>query len=161
MASIEKSIVQKEIAEEFPKDLVVVALVLLNVALIALDLYTHPHQGVADLEKRQMLETVIGDLVKHLGNYGFSSCLAISAVFMKKGFDFVKKASKEINAKFVMRIIATITLLNITVESFSSQHGNNQFVGDVSLGFLGAFLGTLSAVIVFNRLGAKRATNLL
>lgn len=139
----------------------VIALVLLNVGLIALDFYTHPHSGLADLPRRKQLEAAIGVLANYIGNYGFSSCLAMSAVFVKHGFDLVMSVKKEISPKFMMRLIAAVTLLNLTIESFSSAHGNGQFYGDVSFGFLGGLIGTLSAAITLNRLRAKENASLL
>lgn len=136
-----------------PADIAVVALVLLNISLILLDIYSHPHQGLADLEKRKMLESIIGDLAKYIGNYGFSSCLATAAVFAKYSFDSILQLKKEISLKFLMRLIALTSLLNVVMESFSP---NNQLTGDISFGVAGAFGGTLSAALLIRRLRAKR-----
>ncbi len=136
-----------------PADIAVAALILLNISLILLDLYSHPHQGLADPERRKILELVIGDLAKYIGNYGFSSCLATAAVFAKHSFDLITQFKKEISPKFLMRLVALISVLNVAIESFTP---NNQFTGDVSLGFAGAIGGTLSAALLIRRAKARK-----
>ncbi len=139
--------------QQLPKDLAVAAIVLLNVGLIILDFYTHPHQGLADMERRKNLEEVVGFLAKHIGNYGYSSCLATAAVFVKYGFDSMVQTTKEISAKYLMRIIALITVLNATIETFGV---NGELIGDTTAGFIGATGGALSAYLLIKRVKAKR-----
>jgi len=119
--------------------------------IFLVDYYSHPHQGVADLKRRQILLDMVGPITKYLGNYGFSAALAITAVFTKHIFQKVfhlEIAQKIIKHGFLFSISLIITF-NALIETYS---GNNELIGDFFMGLFAiviVVLATESAVKSF------------
>lgn len=128
-------------------------LVILTAALSILDLSFHQHGGVSDPERRKMLTDLLGPLgwlVKHLGNYGFSSALAISAVFAKNIVgSFVKgELGEKILHKGLILSAASLLTLNALIETFPQ---NGQLVGDITVGAIGVILSTVGAELAIQK----------
>jgi hypothetical protein len=137
---------------------VVLALSLIfTVGLAALDLYSHPHQGMADLERRKFLFDHIGQIAKHLGNFTFTAAASISAVFMKHLGEFLTehKVAQKLARVSSLSISAGILAVNALVEVFPD---NNDLIGDLSMVAVAFILGKLStelAVARFKQAEAK------
>lgn len=129
---------------------ITVPLVILTVAITLLDLYSHPHAGLADLERRQALENLIGSITNHLGNFGISASLAITTVFAKNLFDqvFHSEIAKKITKLGYTLSLSSILTLNALIESFP---GNNELIGDTSMGILGVAIATIATNLAINR----------
>lgn len=137
---------------------VVLALSLIfTVGFAALDLYSHPHQGMADLERRKFLFDHIGQIAKHLGNFTFTAAASISAVFIKHLGEFLTehKVAQKLARASSLSISAGILAVNALVEVFPD---NNDLIGDLSMVAVTFILGKLStelAVARFKQAEAK------
>lgn len=140
------------------EDLLILGVVLLNFAIIALDFYSHPHAGVADLERRQQLTQAIGFLANHIGNYGFSASLATIAVLTKHTLATFseKPVWKNLTHRSHQWLLASIFALNIAIETISNVN-NTQAVGDISAGFIGIILGAAATELSVYRLKKGRS----
>lgn len=130
---------------------VVLALSLIfTVGLAALDLYSHPHQGMADLERRRFLLDHIGQIAKHLGNFTFTAAASISAVFIKHLGEFLTehKAAQKLARAGSLSISAGILAVNALVEVFPH---NNDLIGDLSMVAVAFILGKLSTELAVAR----------
>lgn len=109
-----------------------VVLVLLTVAIAMLDFYSHPNGGLADLERRKMLQEALGPFVRHMGNFGFSAAGGIVAVFGKEIANTLSRNNekiKKISKKTFMTVIASILTLNALFETFPhNKEGFNDFL---------------------------------
>lgn len=133
-------------------------LVILTVALSIIDLSFHPHSGVSDPERRKMLTDLLGPLgwlVKHLGNYGFSSALAISAVFAKNIVgSFVKgELGEKVLHKGLILSAASLLTLNALIETFPQ---NGQLLGDITVGAIGVILSTVGTELAIRKFKKAR-----
>lgn len=127
-----------------------VVLVLLVATLSLMDVYSHPYNGVADLERRKMLEGLIGSLADHIGNFSISSSLAITSVFIKNMFDEIfhsEIAKKIIKAGYTFSLSLILTL-NALIESFP---GNNEAIPDFLMGAFAVALSVPAAQGTINK----------
>ncbi len=154
-------IIQPQVKEKAPtknqekKQLdLTVPLILLTVTLSVLDFYSHPHGGLADLERRQALEKFIGFLADYIGNYGFSAALTTVAAIARNFSDLVFKSdiAKTMIKRGYQISLASIITLNALVEGFSN---NNQFWGDVTMGTLGVFITSTAIQLLMNKFNQK------
>jgi uncharacterized PurR-regulated membrane protein YhhQ (DUF165 family) len=130
------------------------ALVLLVAAISFLDLYSHPNSGLADLEKRKALESLIGNLTNHIGNFGISASFAIASVFIKNLFNEVfhsKIAKKIIKAGYTLSISSILTL-NALIESFPE---NNEAIPDFLMGAFAVALAIPATQLAINKFKKK------
>lgn len=128
-------------------------LVILTVALSLIDLSFHPHSGVSDPERRKMVIDLLGPLgllAKHLGNYGFSSSLAISAVFAKNivGSFIRGELGEKILHKGLILSAASLLTLNAIIETFPK---NNELFGDIAVGTIGVLLSTVATELAVRK----------
>lgn len=139
------------------EDIAIVALVLFNLGIIALDFYSHPHAGVADLERRRQLTEAIGVLANHIGNYGFSSCLAMGAVLTKHTLYTISEhpVATWLTKRSFQLLLASILALNGAIETVMNM-SNQQAFGDVGAAFTGVLLGAVSAELAIHRLKKSR-----
>ena len=124
---------------------------ILTVGFVALDIYSHPHQGVADLERRKFLFEHLGQIAKHLGNFSFTAAASISAVFMKHISEFLTNNTivRKLARAGSISVAAGTLALNGLVEVF--RH-NNDLVGDLSMAGLAFIVSTLYAELAISRL---------
>lgn len=117
-----------------------VLLVLLTAAISFADFYSHPNSGVADLERRQILINSIGPIANHLGNFGFSATLAISAVFIKNIFQetFHSEIMQKITKHGFLFFTASILTLNALIETTPQ---TREALPDFAMGAFGVALG--------------------
>lgn len=129
---------------------ITIPLVVLTAAISLLDLYSHPNGGLADLERRQALENLIGSITNHLGNFGISASLAITTVFAKNLFNqiFHAEIAKKITKFGYTLTLSSIITLNALIESFP---GNNELIGDTSMGILGVAMATIATNLAINK----------
>lgn len=114
-----------------------VLLVLLTVGIALLDFYSHPNGGLADQERRKMLQDALGPFVRHIGNYGFSAAGGIVAVFGKEIANSLASGNekmKNITKKTFMTFIASILAINALFEAFPK---NPEGLNDFLVGALG------------------------
>ena len=127
-----------------------ILLVALVTTISMLDFYSHPNGGLADIEKRRMLEQVMGPIVDHIGNFGISAGLAITAVFIKNLFDsvFHSEIAQKIS-KTGLKISASLVIaINALVESFPQ---NNEAIPDFSMGLLAVALTIPATQLAINK----------
>jgi len=127
-----------------------VLLVALVVTISMLDFYSHPNGGLADLEKRKMIEQIIGPIVDHIGNFGISAGLAITAVFAKNLFDsvFHSEIAKKISKAGLKLSASMVIAINALIESFPK---NNEAIPDFSMGLLAVALAIPTTQLVINK----------
>lgn len=164
--SIEK---QKEHTANMEKvlssDLVFWAITLLNLGLMALDFHSHPHQGLADLERRKALAEAIGVLAKHIGNFGYSSTLAMGATMTYHTLNLISSNEqyRRLTKRGLKFVLASIVTLNLVIESFDAETieaittSNGEFGGDVSAGLLGTLSGFAQIQIMALRIKRQKA----
>lgn len=142
------------------EDLIILAVVLFNFGVIALDFYSHPHAGVADPARRRQLTEAIGFLAQHIGNYGFSSCLAMGAVLTKHTLHNLSEhpVATWLTKRSFHALLASILALNGAIESVLNI-SNRQAAGDISAATIGVFLGALSAELSVYRLKKSKTKN--
>ncbi len=140
-----------------PSDLAIIALVYLTTILTLLDMYSHPHQGLADLERRKMLIEALGPFMRNLGNFGFSSVMAISAVFVKHTINeiFENKLVRKINKHTFLTFIASVMTLNALIEALPK---NLEGPIDLSFGVIGTVAGLSAAELVINKFKKAKLT---
>jgi hypothetical protein len=127
-----------------------VLLVVLVAAISMVDFYSHPHGGLADIERRKMLKQVIGPIVDHIGNFGISAGMAIGAVFTKNLFDaaFHSEIAHKIS-KAGLKISASLILtINAFVESFPKNH---EAIPDFSMGLLAVAMAVPATQLAINK----------
>jgi hypothetical protein len=117
-----------------------VILVLLTATISLLDIYSHPHQGIADMKRRKAIVNTIGPIANSLGNFGFSAALAISAVFVKNIFQeaFHSKIMQNVARHGFLAFTASILTLNALIETTTQ---TREALPDFVMGALGVALG--------------------
>jgi hypothetical protein len=105
----------------------------LNASLIALDFWSHPDQGVANLERRKFLVETFSPFFKYIGNYGISAVLVIVAGLTKNLLENVSsnKITKNMIKHGYLLAVAGTLALNGLAEDFSR---NNEKFEDFSVG---------------------------
>lgn len=129
---------------------------IVTVGFTALDFYSHPHQGVADLERRKFLLETIGQVARHLGNFGYTAAASISAVFMKHFFEIITTNTtihKLVRAGSISLAAGTLAG-NALIETFRFNH---EIVGDLSMVGLAFIASTLSAELSMARFKHARS----
>lgn len=154
---------RKQILERLLSRTDVLVLIVGLVAIFtALDFYSHPHQGAADLERRKLLMELIGPITKHLGNFGLTAAASISAVFMKHLTEFMtfsSKIGKRLARASFMGAGAVILALNALSEVYP---GNTELGGDLSMAgaaFLLSIFGTEAIIGKIKQGWAKTAVS--
>lgn len=147
------------IIEKLTSNEVTILLAFIVVTITLLDFYSHPHSGLADQERRDALINAFGpfrQIIKSIGNYGFSASLAFSAVVAKNIFKkiFHSEVVQQIIKYGHMFTIASLFALNALIEDFP---GNNEPGPDFIMGSLGVVMGTLLAELL--ALKIRRALN--
>lgn len=116
----------------------------LHASLIALDFWSHPDQGVANLERRKFLVETFSPFFKHIGNYGITAILVMTAGLTKQLVDSVSqnKITKAMVKKGYMWAIAGTLTLNGLIETFAH---NNEMYNDLAVA---AWSVTNSVIVV-------------
>jgi hypothetical protein len=127
-----------------------VLLVVLVAAISMIDFYSHPHGGLADIERRKMLEQVIGPITNHIGNFGISADMAIGAVFTKNLFNaaFHSEIAQKISKVGLKLSASMIITINALIESFPQ---NNEAIPDFSMGLLAVALSIPATQLAINK----------
>ncbi len=146
---------KQNIEKELKKIDTTVFLVLLTVGLSLLDFYSHPNGGVADLERRKMLQDVLGPFMRHLGNYGFSAAPAIAAIFGKELINSLTQNNKikKITKQGFLTFIASIITANALFEVFPK---NAEGPLDFVVGAMGVGMGILAAQMAIEKFKKAR-----
>lgn len=128
----------------------------LNASLIALDLWSHPDQGVANLERRKFLVETFSPFFKHIGNYAISAILVIVAGLCKQFLDAVTthKVTKAMIKKGYMWAVAGTLTLNGLIETFA---GNNEPFKDFTVGGWAVFNSVVMLELLAISIALKKA----
>lgn len=129
---------------------VLILSLIVTVGFTILDFYSRPHQGVADLERRRFLLENLGQIARHLGNFGFTAAASISAVFMKHLGEFFSNSPtvQKLARAGGISLSAGILVANALIETFRFNH---EIVGDLSMVGLAFIASTLSAELAVAR----------
>lgn len=152
--------------KEVPHQISDPLLILLGLGLTSLttvDFMIHSNGGVSDPVVRHFFYNYLGDLVNHVGNFGFAAALTIPLVFASKVLTHTNRAKDE--QTFYDKTIAMGTKLMppvlmagvVTSEAFVSNGiFNRQFLGDSAMSALGIIMAQLATHEVMHRLGLSR-----
>ncbi len=127
--------------------------------LTAIDFAIHSNGGVSDPETRAFFQSMLGDWIKYIGNFGYSAAMAIMAtgiLRLARHADTIKgEADFSDHLVGILARVAPagILALVLTVEGFS---GNNHFIGDMTTTIMGIETGKAVSQEALHRVGFGR-----
>lgn len=140
---IDQSPTQKEFGTSLSKEIPFYFALATMVTLCAIDFFSHPNYGVANIETRKHFIQILGPWVKYVGNYGFSALIGAGAGTTKYVYEKATHDTTGSKSTFATKLTLAAGLnINPFIEGFTP---NNELVGDVTSGTAGFLMGYVLA----------------
>jgi hypothetical protein len=126
------------------KDTLMYLLLFVTITMTSADVWSHPHVGVADLERRRQLTLLIGEVARHIGNWGVMAVLTAINVILKHTLLLLSKNEKFQSYVHHQYLVAIAALIAINAAVENTLNANQEGLPDFAFGLL-AILTTLPA----------------